>query len=548
MTPAHRSATTTVAGRFLDALAAAGCDPVFGLPGVHNLAFWRHPPGAGGARIVNVRHEQTAVYAADGYARASGRPGGALVTTGPGAANALAAFGEAAMSKSPVVLVASEVPRRLVEAGVRGALHQSSDQAGLFRPLAKAVWTPRTPQDAVSALAAALRAAVSAPQGPVYVDVPADVLAMPGPAVPGWSASAPVGDEAGLVEASTRVAAAGDVALWAGGGVVQAGAWDELGALARHLQAPVFTTFAARGAVGPERPEAVTLPPHEPEIARVLARCAALIVVGSDLDAMTTKNHTLGLPGVVVDVNADPARVGVPGRRDAVGVVGDARWALEGLRVRTAARRRGRVSEAAAACRRAWALIAGDLRTAEAAALVEVVGRLAADAVVVNDMTVPGYWLGGYWPVPAPRRMQYPMGWGTLGYALPASIGAAVGSARPVLAVCGDGGLSFAVGELATLAQERLAVTVLVMDDAGYGMLRFDQRHDGGPPRGVDLVVPDFGALAGAFGIPAVSVDGVGPALEQALAEALGAGAPRLVHCRAALFPPRTTSPRWDEA
>ena len=161
-------------------------------------------------------------------------------------------------------------------------------------------------------------------------------------------------------------------------------------------------------------------------------------------------------------------------------------------------------------------------------------------------MTVPGYWLAGYYAPDRPRSLQYPMGWGTLGYGLPASVGAASATTRPVLVVCGDGGIMFALGELATLVQERLPVTVLVVDDAGYGMLRFDQRHAPGGG-GADLVVPDFARLAESFGMPASTVDGVSTELADALDDALGSGRPRLVHCRAVLYPPKTTSPRWSE-
>jgi len=168
-------------------------------------------------------------------------------------------------------------------------------------------------------------------------------------------------------------------------------------------------------------------------------------------------------------------------------------------------------------------------------------------AVVLADMAKPGYWLGGYYVPAGPRAMQYPMGWGTLGFALPASVGAAYGSDAPVLAVVGDGGIAFALGELATLVQERLDVTVLVFEDGGYGMLAFDQDRAGEHHRGVDLVNPDFVALAGAFGIPAVSVEGVGPELEEALDKALSTGGPHLVRCGASIYPPRTTSPRWND-
>ena len=170
----------------------------------------------------------------------------------------------------------------------------------------------------------------------------------------------------------------------------------------------------------------------------------------------------------------------------------------------------------------------------------------AAGATVVVDMAIPGYWYGGYAAVAGPRRLQYPIGWGTLGYALPAAVGAAAARERPVLALCGDGGFMYAVGELAVLREQGLPVTVLVVDDGGYGMLRYDQDRAGDDHQGVDLLRPDFAALAASFGIPAVTLDGL-PGLERALTDALGSRAPRMVVLRLALTPPRTTSPRWHD-
>jgi acetolactate synthase-1/2/3 large subunit len=142
--------------------------------------------------------------------------------------------------------------------------------------------------------------------------------------------------------------------------------------------------------------------------------------------------------------------------------------------------------------------------------------------------------------------MAYPVGWGTLGFGLPAAIGPAA-AGHPVIAVCGDGGLAMALGELGTLVQERLPVTVLVVDDRGYGMLRYDQARVGDPEVGVDLATPDFVALAAAFGIPATGVRSVRGGLAVALAKAVASGGPHLVHVPARLTPPRTTSPRWHE-
>src|SRR5687767_12274302 len=210
-------ADRTVAGLVLDTLRAHGADTVFGLPGVHNLPFWS---GTATDPLV-VRHEQTAGYAADGWARTTGRLGAAVVTTGPGAANTVAAFGEAAAACSPVVLVASEIPQAQRRPGrLRGVLHESRDQAALFRPLAKAVFTPRTADEAATAIGAAAAEALREPRGPVYLDVPADVLGQP--AGHGRGADVLVDPEPGAADLDAAAAAlhAARSVVWAGGGCV----------------------------------------------------------------------------------------------------------------------------------------------------------------------------------------------------------------------------------------------------------------------------------------------------------------------------------------
>jgi acetolactate synthase-1/2/3 large subunit len=234
--------------------------------------------------------------------------------------------------------------------------------------------------------------------------------------------------------------------------------------------------------------------------------------------------------------------------RPDLGVLGDAAEVLSAVLDRVPARQGRGTARALRELRAAvWARLETDPRTADAVEFLRSVeAAVTDDTVVVCDMAVPGYWYGGYGRVGRTRRLQYPVGWGTLGYALPASVGPAV-AGRQVLTVCGDGGLMFAVGELATLAQHRLPVTVLVVDDGGYGMLRYDQETAGDPIRGVGLDSPRWRALGDAFGIEVSEVDGVGAELAKALRDALGSGRPRLVAARAALRPPRTTSPRWVE-
>jgi acetolactate synthase-1/2/3 large subunit len=160
----------------VDALVAANVEIVFGLPGVHNLALWRSLSRSR-IRLVTVRHEQAAAYAADGYARATGRVGVALTTTGPGAANTLGAVGEAWAGRSPVVVVATDIPSTLRRPGVyRGALHETVDQGSMFASVTKRVMHVRHADESGEVLSAALAEALSAPSRPVYVEVPTDFL------------------------------------------------------------------------------------------------------------------------------------------------------------------------------------------------------------------------------------------------------------------------------------------------------------------------------------------------------------------------------------
>jgi acetolactate synthase-1/2/3 large subunit len=537
---------TTVARAVLDVLGGAGVRTVFGLPGVHNLAFWRDT-GPGTPEIMLVRHEQTTVYAADGLARATGGLGAALTTTGPGAANAVAAFGEAAASHSPVVLVASEISTRLRRPDVvRGVLHESPDQAALFEPLAKAVLRPRSAEDAVRAVAEAAQVAMASPRGPVYVDIPTDVLDED------VSVDVVVGqpqrlapDPIALDQAVDALEAASSIVIWAGGGVVEAGATAELAALAERLGAPVLTTFAGRGVLRPEHPWLVGLPPHEPEVAAYLADADLLLAVGSAFDGPMTRNWSTTWPPVVVSVNVSAADLGAVAPH--VGVLGDGRLVLAELLARVTPRTTDD-SDLRRLRTRTRDRLRADPAEGPALTLLDALepAIAGADATVLVDMTIAGYWYGGYARVARPRALQYPIGWGTLGYALPASVG--VGSLRdgPVLALCGDGGFMYAVGELAVLRQENLPVTVLVVDDGGYGMLRYDQDHASDERRGVDLFRPDFVALAHSFGIPARLL-GAGAELTAALSESLAADEPRLLVLPADLTPPRTTSPRWHD-
>ena len=525
---------TDGARALVDALRVLGVEVAFGLPGVHVLAAWRAFPGSG-VRLVGVRHEQTAGYAADGYARATGRLGVALTTTGPGAANVVTATGEAWAAHSPLVVLATDIPSTLRRPGEhRGVLHETTDQASFFRPVTKAQLRVRSADELHEVVVAAGLLAMQHPRRPVYVEVPTDLLSAPTqvrglpaalPAAAPDPAAPPLPD--GL---AALLAAAERPLLWVGGGATASGAAEPVAALAARLGAPVLSSYGGRGLLPPDSPSWVPLPPHEPAAGALWDAADLVVVLGSDLDAMNTQGFRQPRPPVVVTVDlARPVNV-VPDAWLAVDVSDGARLLLD---------------SAGPARAPWWVRPERAVDGPEGELLQALEAGLPPDAVVVADMCVAGYWYGGYGRVQQPRGLAYPVGWGTLGFGFPAGLGAAL-SGRPAVAVVGDGGFLFACGDLATAAQEGLPLTVVLVDDGGYGMLAYDFTRQGEAPIGCDLEPPDFVALAAAFRVPAreVAVDG----LADALADAVAGGRPGLLVVRASYTPPPTTSPRWYRA
>ena len=535
----------TGAGAVVKALSGLGVEVAFGLPGVHNLALWRELRGSP-IRLVGVRHEQAAAYAADGYARATGRLGVALTTTGPGAANTLAAVGEAWASRSPVLVIATDVPTTVRRPGVwRGALHEASDQGAMFGPVVKHREAVRTADDLGAAVRRAAAAATAAPARPAYLEVPTDLLSAVAtgggfPAGPSVSPGPP--DLSGALD---LIASSRRPLVWAGGGAAAADAGEAVGRLATRLAAPVVTTYSARGLLSPGHPCLVRPPPHVPQVGALWDEADLVIAVGSDLDGMMTQGWAMPAPPRLLAVNVDGVDASKSYPPDVLleadaaagaAALADAVEERDGLGALTT-RLEGIASEVRSE------LAASD---PEALAFLDTVAEvLPDDAVLVCDMCIPGYWLGGFHMPRAPRRFLYPLGWGTLGCAFPQALGAALAGPGPAVSVSGDGGFLFAAGELATAAQEDLPLTAVIVDDGGYGMLRFDQDERGDPRTGVDLHTPEFEALAASFGVFAETVDGLGADFGAALRRHIDRPGPSVLVARAALRPPPNTSPRW---
>jgi thiamine pyrophosphate-dependent acetolactate synthase large subunit-like protein len=532
------------------ALEEAGVEIAFGLPGVHNLPLWRELNGSP-IRLVGVRHEQTAAYAADGYARASGRLGVALTTTGPGAANTLAAVGEAWASRQPILVIATDIPSTARRPGVwRGVLHEATDQAAMFMPVVKEAIRVHSADEIGAAVARGARTALEAPARPVYVEIPTDLLngelgGSDDGARPDGLASGQRPSEDQLARAAELLERARRPLVWAGGGALQSGAGEAVGRLAERLVAPVMLTYSASGLLPPGHPCLVGAPPHVPEVGALWDEADVVVAIGSDFDGMMTQGWKMPQPPHLVAINVD-ARDASKNYRPDVVVEADAAGAATALADRLGERGgldslERRLKELSRSVRERLAA-----EDPEAIAFLDTIeAALPDDAIVVSDMCIPGYWLGGFHRTPAPRKLSYPLGWGTLGCAFPQGLGAALAGAGPAVSISGDGGFLYACGELAAAKQENIPLTAVIVDDGGYGMIRYDQDLHGDPREGVDLTSPDFVALAASFGIRADSVDGLGEHFGVALKGHVALKEPTMLVARAALGPPPNVSPRW---
>jgi acetolactate synthase-1/2/3 large subunit len=519
-----------------ESLSALGADIAFGVPGVHALAIWEglrtsELPGCG------ARTELCAGFAADGYARSTGRPVPLLLSTGPGALNSMTALMEAASAHVPVVAISSQIPRALLGRG-RGYLHELPDQMAAFAPVVKHTARAESVEAIPDMLSAAWTAALTPPSGPVYLEIPVDLLTAPARTPPPREISvAPPRDPArpDAVAAAARILnEASHPVIWAGGGTLRSGAARELRELAERIQAPVATTYMGKGALADDHPLAAGCGCDEAALQELLREGDVVLAIGTELGAETTAQYNLELGGQLIHLDAAPERIGAT--YPALALVGDAKATLTALIAELEPRPSSEAARAVVSNLRAR--IASGLsaqgRDVELGLLRIIERALPEDAITTWDMTILAYWAAPHLRLGAGQQFHYPLGSGTLGYAWPAAIGASLAYPdRAVLAVAGDGGLHYGLGELATARQLGSRATLLVVDDGGYGILREYQREAFGETTAVDLVQPDFAVLARAFGVPvrAGGPDDLAANLDWAIAEP----GPAMVVLRAAI-------------
>lgn len=513
----------------VETLRALGADTVFGLPGQHALGLFEALRRAGDLRVISGRVENNLAFAADGFARArlAADPDGPVpvtplvVSTGPGALLTLASLQESRAASVPVLGISSQVPVAGLGGGRHGYLHELPDQRASFRDVVKSVHVVRRAGQIPSALREAWTSAATAPYGPVWVEIPQDVLLGPAGIPPITSAAAtppPLAPLPELIEeAANLLGAAANPVILAGGGALRSGAHAELLALAEALRAPVISTFGGKGVFPWEHELSGRSWLEDWHTTEFLAAADVLLVLGSGLGELSSNYREFAPRGRVIQIEADLGKL--ESNYPALGLHADVQAALQALLEWVPMRAAdGRAEKAVSGLlSRVESRLDGQDLAVERKLIDDIRAALPDGTQTFWDMTIAAYWAWSAWnPDGAPIHTA--QGAGGLGYGLPGALGGAV-AGGPTLAVSGDGGAMYGIAELATAVQHGLDVTWLIIDDGGYGVLREYLTGAFGHTTATELTRPDFVALATSFGVPArlSSSDTVGADLAEAL-------------------------------
>jgi thiamine pyrophosphate-dependent acetolactate synthase large subunit-like protein len=497
-----------------------------------------------------VRHEQAAGFAADGFYRSSGKMAAIFASTGPGNLFTLVPLLESFQTQTPVVVIGTNIASPLL-AQTGGALHETPGQLEIIRPLTRFAEQVKSPDQIIATVVQALRAALGTPPGPVFIEIPHDLLhAVVSPKFPdleprgssqdphaSTSVSNSVPVEA-LEQAIRQINGSAKPVMLVGSGIGCAG--TEILRVAERLQCPVLNTTAGKGLFAADHPLSLGCISRQGPVQDVLSESDLLLSLGARLTEFDTGRFSLKLPGQHIQVVEDAAYAGTrfPSslltgnvqeivQAVAEGVHSRAAWCDVGA---TKARESERLES---------------LGQEAYAALMHLRSAMRRDDVLVNDQSILNYWASAFFPVLEPGTFLYPLGSGTLGYGLPAAIGAAFaipesGKARRIVCIAGDGGFQYTQHELATLAQYGLPVKILLVNDEAYGVIGFLQRATFGRTHEVALKNPDFCRVAEAYGIRAEHVTTL-ERLRQRLPDWLDAPGPALLEWRTELKAPWET-------
>ncbi|WP_348752505.1 thiamine pyrophosphate-binding protein [uncultured Aquincola sp.] len=490
-------------------LEQCGVKTAFGVISIHNMPILDAFAQRGAVRFVPARGEAGAGNMADAYARSTGSLGVCLTSTGPAAGNIAGSLVEALTAGSPLLHITGQIETPYLDKGM-SYIHEAPDQLTMLKAVSKAAFRVRSVETALGTLKQAVQCALTAPTGPVSLEIPIDiqsaVIPMPADLSP-LPVAAPVPSAAALDALADRLAAARRPLLWLGGGARHAGA------AVKRLQAlgfGVVTSVQGRGIVAEDDAGSLGAYNIHKPVEAFYQSCDAMLVVGSRLRGNETLKYELKLPRPLLRVDADPAAEGRCYATDAF-VCGDSALALQGLADRLEARGW-----------RADAALLSDLKAVHQQVVATLHDGLGPYATLVNelqkiagrqfnwvrDVTVSNStWGNRELRIFEPTAGVHATG-GGIGQGMPMAIGAAIGaeatgSGRKTFCLAGDGGFILNLGELATMVQERCNLVVVLMNDQGYGVIKnIQDAQYGGRRCYVDLHTPDYAQLCASLALP----------------------------------------------
>lgn len=493
--------TGLTAGMYLTRLLALyGVDTVFGIPGVHTVELYRGLPGSG-IRHVTPRHEQGAGFMADGYARVSGRPGVCFIISGPGMTNIATAMGQAYGDSIPMLVISAVNSHGRMGSG-EGWLHELPNQQALVSGVSAFSRTIHTVEELAPALAQAFAVFEGGRPRPVHLEIPINIMTAPADHLPLPKApmritrAAP--DASALAEAAELLNGAEAPVILAGGGARNAVA---LRALAEALDAPVVMTANARGLLPPEHPLGVSLTASQPETRALVANADVVLALGTEMgrtDYDMYEDNGFRIHGRMIRVDVDPVQMARSAAPE-IGIVADAATTTAALLdLATPDQHKDGAARAMAASAGRMVLddaMRGDL------AMLDLIRDTLPDVIFMGDSSQAVY--AGNLGFASAKPGHYhssTTGFGTLGYGLPAGIGARLASGGPVVVLSGDGGFQFSSPEMASAVEAEAPVIVMLYDNSGYGEIKSYMIAKQIGTVGVDLYTPDLKAQAEASG------------------------------------------------
>jgi acetolactate synthase I/II/III large subunit len=486
-------------------LEAYGVELIFGIPGVHTVELYRGLP-ATSIRHVTPRHEQGAGFMADGYARASGKPGVCFIITGPGMTNIATAMGQAFGDSVPMLVISSVNDRRHLGMA-QGRLHELPSQSALMAGVSAFSHTLLDAAQLPEVLARAFAVFASSRPRPVHIEIPLDIIVVEMPeveAVAWMLPERPAASGGVIARAAAMLRGAKAPLIIAGGGAQDAA--PEVRMLADRLDAPVFMTINGSGILPPADPRALAGNLGMAPLRRALAEADVVLAIGTEFGEteMYPEPCPIEIGGKLIRIDIDPQQL-VTQFPAEIAITADARLACEALGTALGEARQDRSGAARAAAVRAE-VRAGLWPACQIhGAMLALVARVLPEAIVAGDQTEPVYCANQLYQAPRPRSyFNSSTGYGTLGYGMPAAFGAKLACPeRPVVCLIGDGGLQFSLAEIASAVEAGIAVAIIVWNNAGYGEIKSFMADRGIPQIGVDIFTPDFVAAALALGCAA---------------------------------------------